>query len=73
MIMESSPEHPAPDAFVRLRYRVAKLIYDNIFGLIVRAGSWQEELFGSLAPKAGERILDFGRGSSSASISLALR
>lgn len=62
-----------PEAFVRLRYRLAKLIYDSMFGLIVRAGSWQQELFGSLAPRAGDRILDFGRGNSSASISLALR
>jgi len=73
MVIESSPEHTAPGAFVRLRYRVAKLIYDSISGLIVRAGNWQEELFGSLAPKPGDRILDFGRGNSSSSILLALR
>jgi ubiquinone/menaquinone biosynthesis C-methylase UbiE len=73
MIIESSPEHLAPEAFVRFRYRVAKLVYESISGLIVRAGSWQEELFGSFAPKAGERILDFGRGNSSTSIALALR
>ncbi len=73
MIIESSPEHLAPGAFVRFRYRVAKLIYESMSGLIARAGSWQEELFGSLAPKAGERILHFGRGNSSTSISLALR
>lgn len=72
-VIESSPEHAAPGAFVRFRYRVAKLIYDSISGLIVRAGGWQEELFGSLDPKAGERILDFGRGNSSTSVSLALR
>jgi ubiquinone/menaquinone biosynthesis C-methylase UbiE len=73
MVTGSSPEHAAPGAFVRLRYRVAKLIYDSISGILVRAGNWQEELFGSLAPKAGDRILDFGRGNSSTSISLALR
>jgi ubiquinone/menaquinone biosynthesis C-methylase UbiE len=73
MIIESLPEHLAPGVFVRFRYRVSKLIYESMSGLIVRAGGWQEELFGSLAPKAGERILDFGRGNSSTSISLALR
>ncbi|MDH8137327.1 hypothetical protein QIG53_27920, partial [Klebsiella pneumoniae] len=62
MIIESLPEHLAPGVFVRFRYRVSKLIYESMSGLIVRAGGWQEELFGSLAPKAGERILDFGRG-----------
>ena len=59
--------------FVRFRYWVAKLIYDGSFVILVRDGSWQEEAFESLAPKAGDRILDFGPGSSSTAISLALR
>jgi ubiquinone/menaquinone biosynthesis C-methylase UbiE len=73
MVIESSPGHEAAGAFVRLRYRFAKRIYDSIFGIIERAGSWQEELFASLAPGPGDRILDFGRGNSFTSISLALR
>ena len=59
--------------FVRFRYWVAKLIYDASFVILVRDGSWQEEVFESLAPKTGDRILDFGPGSSSTAISLALR
>ena len=58
---------------VRFRYWVAKLIYDVSFVILVRDGSWQEEVFESLAPKAGDRILDFGPGSSSTAVSLALR
>src|SRR5260370_24830970 len=58
---------------VRFRYWVAKLIYDGSFVILVRDGSWQEEVFESLAPKAGDRILDFGPGSSSCASSLALR
>ena len=58
--------------FVRFRYWVAKLIYDGSLVILVRDGSWQEEVFESLAPKAGDRILDFGPGSSSTAISLAL-
>src|SRR5258705_10662155 len=59
--------------FVRVRYWVAKLIYDASFVILVRDGSWQEEVFESLAPKAGDRVLDFGPGSSSTAITLALR
>jgi ubiquinone/menaquinone biosynthesis C-methylase UbiE len=59
--------------FVRFRYWVAKLIYDASFVILVRDGSWQEEVFESLAPKAGDRVLDFGPGSSSTAITLALR
>ena len=73
VVVESSQEHEALGAFARLRYRFAKLIYGSIFGLIVRAGSWQEELFGSLAPRVSDRILQFGRCNSSTAISLAVR
>ena len=58
--------------FVRFRYWVAKLIYHGSFVLLVRDGSWQEEVFEALAPKAGDRILDFGPGSTSTAMSLAL-
>ena len=74
MVIESSSEHEAPEAFVRLRYRLAKLVYDsNLFGIIIRAGNWQEELFGSIAPRAGDRILQFGRVNSFTAVSLAAR
>ena len=58
---------------VLLRYWLARLIYHVSFAILVRDASWQEEIFAVLAPKAGERILDFGSGSSSTAISLALR
>jgi ubiquinone/menaquinone biosynthesis C-methylase UbiE len=57
----------------RFRYWVAKVIYEIIFFILVRDGSWQEEVFASLAPKAGDRVLDIGLGSSSTAVSLALR
>ena len=57
----------------RIRYWLAKLIYDITFLMLGRDRSWQHEIFESLAPKAGDRILDFGPGSSSTAISLALR
>lgn len=57
---------------VRFRYWVSKLIYHVNFVLLVRDGSWQEEVFAALAPKAGDRILDCGAGSSSTAMSLAL-
>ncbi len=57
----------------RIRYWIAKLIYDFIFFVLVRDGSWQEGLSASLAPKRGDRILDFGPGSASTAISLAVR
>ena len=60
-------------AIIRFRYWVAKVIYEIIFVILVRDGSWQEEVFTSLAPKAGDRVLDFGAGSSSTAVSLALR
>src|SRR6266852_5779304 len=57
----------------RIRYWIAKLIYDFIFFVLVRDGSWEEGLSASLAPKPGDRILDFGPGSASTAISLAER
>src|SRR5260370_35933190 len=57
----------------RIRYWIAKLIYDFIFFVLVRDGSWQEDLLASLAPKPGDRIIDFGPGSASTAISLAER
>jgi hypothetical protein len=44
----------------RIRFRVAKLIYDGICFVVVRA--WQEPLRASLAPRSNDRILDFGSG-----------
>jgi ubiquinone/menaquinone biosynthesis C-methylase UbiE len=58
---------------IRFRYWVAKVIYEIIFVILVRDGSWQEEVFTSLAPRAGDRVLDIGPGSSSTAVSLALR
>ena len=71
--MTSSRKHETAGLLVLLRYWLARLIYDVSFALLERDASWQEEIFAVLAPKAGERILDFGSGSSSTAISLALR
>jgi len=73
MVDKPSTEYDALGLFVRFRYWFAKLIYDGIFVILVRDGSWQEGVFESLAPKAGDRILDLGPGSSSTAVSLALR
>ncbi len=70
--LEPATRYEAPGLFVRIRYWFAKLIYDVIFVILVRDGSWQEGIFESLAPKAGDRILDLGPGSSSTAITLAL-
>lgn len=59
--------------FVRFRYWVSKLVYEIIFTLLVRDGSWQESLLISLSPKTGERILNFGDGSSLSAVSFAIR
>lgn len=72
-MVKASTKHEASELFVRFRYWVAKLFYHVTFVLLVRDGSWQDEVFEALAPKAGDRILDFGPGSSSTAMSLALR
>src|SRR5713101_3873178 len=73
MIVQPKRRCEAPGLFIRLRYLVAKFIYDVIFVVLVRDGSWQEGVVTSLAPKADDRILDFGTGSSSTAVLLALR
>lgn len=73
MVDDPSTEHEVPGLFFRFRYWVAKLIYEVIFVILVRDGSWQEGIFESLAPKAGDRVLDVGPGSSFTALSLALR
>jgi len=69
----TSARHEMSGVIIRFRYWVAKVIYEIIFVMLVRDGSWQEEVFTLLAPKAGDRVLDFGPGSSSTAVSLALR
>src|SRR5258707_964149 len=61
MIVQPKRRCEAPGLFIRLRYLVAKFIYDVIFVVLVRDGSWQEGVVTSLAPKADDRILDFAR------------
>ncbi len=73
MTVQPSRRYEAPGLFIRFRYWVAKFIYDVIFVVLVRDGGWQEGVFASLAPKADDRILDFGPGSSLTAVSLALR
>lgn len=70
---KSSTGYDVPGLFVRFRYWASKQIYDLIFVILVRDGSWQEGLLDSLAPKAGSRFLNLGLGSASFAMSLALR
>lgn len=72
-MVKASTKYEASGLVVQFRYWIAKLFYRISFLLLVRDGSWQEEVSKALAPKAGDRILDFGPGSSSTVISLALR
>ncbi len=55
----------------RIRFRVSKLIYDFICFVVARA--WQEPFRASLAPRANDRILDFGAGSGSTAVTSARR
>lgn len=73
MVAKPSTKYDSPGLLVRCRFWAAKLIYDLTFAILVRDANWQEELVASLAPRAGDRILDYGPGSSSSAISLALR
>lgn len=63
----------SPGLLFTCRFWAAKIFYHLSFALLIRDASWQEDLFASLAPKPGDRILDFGPGSASSAISLALR
>ena len=66
-------EYEAPGLFGRIRFRIAKLLYDGFFITMVRDKSWQEPLLASLAPQVNNRILDFGAGSGSTAIMRARR
>lgn len=72
-MVKPSIKYEASGLFVHFRYWVAQLLYHAFSALLVRDGSWQQDVFKALAPKAGDRILDFGPGSSATAISLALR
>jgi ubiquinone/menaquinone biosynthesis C-methylase UbiE len=72
-VVKPSTMYSAARLLIRCRFWAAKIIYDLSFALLVRDASWQEEFIASLAPKAGDRILDFGPRSSFSAISLALR
>jgi ubiquinone/menaquinone biosynthesis C-methylase UbiE len=72
-VVKPSTKDQASGLVVHFRYWIAKLFYRITFLLLVRDVSWQEDIFQVLAPKAGDRILDFGPGSSTTVLSLALR
>ena len=72
-MVEPSTKYDKPGWFFRFRFWVSKLIYDLIFAVLVRDGSWQEILRASLAPKANDRILNFGLGCLSSAVALAVR
>jgi SAM-dependent methyltransferase len=71
--LEPATRYETPRLLFRIRYWIAKLIYDGFFVILVRDGSWQEGAFESLAPRGGDRILYLGAGISTTAISLALR
>lgn len=62
-----------PEPSVQCRVWAARLIYHVSCSVLARCASWQDDLFVSLTPKPGDRVLDFGPGSSSSGIPLALR
>jgi ubiquinone/menaquinone biosynthesis C-methylase UbiE len=67
-------KRPVPSSlFGRIRFHIAKLIYDGFLFFTVRDQSWQQPLFSSLAPRANDRILDLGRGSASTAVMLGRR
>jgi ubiquinone/menaquinone biosynthesis C-methylase UbiE len=72
-VVEPSTQHDKPGWFFRFRLWTSKLIYDLIFAILVRDGSWQEVFLASLAPKTNDRILNFGLGGLSTVVSFAVR
>jgi len=72
-VIEPQREHKASGFLDWIRFRFAKLLHDAFFIVMVRDRSWQEPLIASLSPEATNRILDFGPGSSSTAVALAVR
>ena len=72
-MVEPSTKHDKPGWFFRFRLWTSKLIYNLIFAILVRDGSWQEALVASVAPKTNDRVLNFGLGGLSTVVSLAVR
>jgi SAM-dependent methyltransferase len=72
-VAEPSTKHDKPGWFFRFRLWSSKLIYNLIFAILVRDGSWQEVLLDSVALKANDRVLNFGLGGLSTVVSLAIR
>ena len=68
-----SSQYESSGWLIRFRYRIAKLIYDAMFVILVRAGNWEEEIIESLAPKAGDRVFYLGPGGPYTAVSLAFR
>lgn len=57
----------------RIRFRIAKLIYDNLSRVMMRELSWQQSLYDSIGGAEKKRILSVGLGSASAAAVLAAR
>ena len=72
-MVEPPTKYDRPGWFFRSRLWTSKLVYNLIFAILVRDGSWQEVLLASVAPKANDRILNFGLGSLASAVSLAVR
>lgn len=57
----------------RIRFRIAKLIYDGFSSVMMRDLSWQQSLYESIGGAGKKRILSVGPGSASAAAALAAR
>jgi SAM-dependent methyltransferase len=72
-VVDPSAKYDQPGWFFRFRLWASRLVYNLIFAILIRDGSWQAVLLASVAPKANDRILNFGLGSLSTAVSLAVR
>lgn len=69
----STPQITLSRLSAQIGSRLTKRLYDGFLAIVMQKGAWREPLIESLAPQAGNTILDFGSGSSWTAILLASR